>query len=175
MLNQKKTDHPLKKIVEALIFSTRWLLIPFLLMLSIPLLVYLAIYTKEIFHFLLEWNKLDINQVIALVLEFIDIVMIANLIKMIITGSYNSFISKDHGVKNENFSSGVLKVKISTSLMGVCSIILLQDFIKAEVINWDILLKKLAIFGAFIIGSYVLAQIDYIHEKAVSVNPGEEH
>jgi uncharacterized membrane protein YqhA len=43
--------------------------------------------------------------------------MIANLVKMIITGSYHSFVDKEHGFKGENANSGMLKVKISTSLI----------------------------------------------------------
>ena len=55
-------------------------------------------------------------------LEDVDIVMIANLVKMIITGSYNSFVSKKHDDENEKVSSGMLKVKMSTSIMGVSAI-----------------------------------------------------
>jgi len=52
-------------------------------------------------------------------LHAVDIVMIANLVKMIITGSYHSFIDKTHNEEIEKVSSGMLKVKMSTSILGV--------------------------------------------------------
>jgi uncharacterized membrane protein YqhA len=55
--------------------------------------------------------------------------MIAIFVKMIITGSYHSFVDKNHGQPNESSSSGMLKVKLATSIMGVSSIHLLQSFI----------------------------------------------
>jgi uncharacterized protein (TIGR00645 family) len=101
-------------------------------------------------------------------LEDVDIVMIANLVKMIITGSYNSFVSKSHGVEGEQVSSGALKVKMATSVMGVSSIHLLQTFINAANIPQDVITKQLMIHGAFIIGAAFLAVIDYLHSKSES-------
>ncbi len=101
-------------------------------------------------------------------LEAVDIVMIANLVKMIITGSYNSFVSKTHGVDGEQVSSGALKVKMATSVMGVSSIHLLQTFINAANITDDVMHRQLLIHGTFIVGALALAVIDYLHSKSES-------
>src|ERR1700685_3024264 len=95
--------YTVKWVIEKIIFNVRWLLIPFYfkLMWTLVLLMY---------TFFLK-NELPTQQLIK-TLEDLDIVMIANLIKMIITGSYNSFVAKDHGYHNENMSSGVLKIKM---------------------------------------------------------------
>ncbi len=156
----------MKKFIETVIFSSRWLLLPFYLGLFIAMIVYTYVYVKEIYHLVSESPTLTRDMVLLTTLELVDIVMIANLVKMIITGSYNSFVSKDHGYKGENVSSGALKVKMGSSLVGVSSIHLLQTFIDAAQINWQDFWKQIIIHVTFLIGASVLARIDYLHEKS---------
>lgn len=147
----------LKKFIENVIFSSKYWLIPFYLKLFLTL-------TKLLYHFVVQGHLS--NEDLMSALEDVDIVMIANLVKMIITGSYNSFVDKSHGVEGEQVSSGALKVKMSTSIMGVSSIHLLQTFVNAEHVEIDVIYKQLIIHGIFIIGAFVLAIIDYLHEKS---------
>lgn len=158
----------MKKFIENIIFGSRWLLIPFYLGLIVVMTIYTLVYVKEIFHLVTEIGDITKENVMLMILELVDIVMIANLVKMIITGSYNSFVDKSHGIAGENVSSGMLKVKMSTSLIGVSSIHLLQTFINASVVSWDELNKQMLIHGSFLVGSLILAIIDYLHEKAES-------
>ena len=147
----------MKKIVETIIFSSKWLLIPFYLYLFWTL-IYLMI------HFVPDGHIG--SETLMATLEAVDVVMIANLVKMIITGSYNSFVDKNHEEASEKVSSGLLKVKMSTSVMGVSSIHLLQSFISAETLEWDTIWKQVLIHGVFIVGSGFLAWIDYLHCKS---------
>jgi len=105
------------------------------------------------------------NEDLMSALEDVDIVMIANLVKMIIVGSYNSFVSKTHGFDGEQVSSGMLKVKMATSVVGVSSIHLLQTFLNAECVTTDVLRTQLILHGAFIVGAVALAFIDFLHLK----------
>jgi uncharacterized protein (TIGR00645 family) len=147
----------MKKFIEVIIFSSKWLLIPFYLYLFWTL-IYLMI------HFVPDGHIG--SETLMATLEAVDVVMIANLVKMIITGSYNSFVDKNHEEASEKVSSGLLKVKMSTSVMGVSSIHLLQSFISAESLDWDTIWKQVLIHGVFIVGSGFLAWIDYLHEKS---------
>lgn len=158
----------IKKLIETLIFSSRWLLIPFYIGLFIAMLVYTYIYVREIYHLVWDARGMTKDVVLLTTLELVDIVMIANLVKMIITGSYNSFVDKSHGHDGENISSGMLKVKMSTSLIGVSSIHLLQTFIDSSNIDWPNLQKQLMIHSVFLIGALILAIIDYLHEKSTT-------
>lgn len=156
----------MKKLLEKIIFSSRWLLIPFYLGLFITMLVYTYVYVNEIWHLISEAKAMTKDVILLTTLELVDIVMIANLVKMIITGSYNSFIDKGHGFANENISSGMLKVKMSTSLVGVSSIHLLQTFINSAKVDWNDLYKQMMIHGIFLVGAMILAAIDYLHAKS---------
>jgi len=149
----------IKTTVEKIIFFSKWLLIPFYLKLFWTLLFLMYCFMK---------NGHITSEELMTTLEAVDVVMIANLVKMIITGSYNSFVSKTHEESSEKISSGGLKVKIATSITGVTMIHLLQTFIAAEKISWDIIYKQTYIHGIFLGGALILAVIDYLHSKTAT-------
>lgn len=157
----------MKKTIEKLIFGSKWLLIPFYGGLIIALGFYCYVNLTEIFHMIhevIEGSKEDV--IMLTLLKLVDMAMIANLVKMIITGSYHSFVSKNHGDESEKSSSGILKVKMASSIIGVSSIHMLQTFINAENINFDLIFKQCWLHGAFIVGAVALAVLDYLHHKS---------
>jgi len=163
-MQTKKNPSPAKRAIASTIFGSKWLLLPFYYGLFIAMTLYAWVYIKEIAHLLMHSSEITKESIMLTTLELVDIVMIANLIKMIITGSYHSFVDKDHAESTENVSAGMLKVKMSTSLVGVSSIHLLQSFIHPNS-SWDEINKQLWIHGAFLLGSLVLAVIDFLHHK----------
>ena len=155
-----------KKFIEKILFGSKWLLIPFYLGLIVAQIIYLGWFTGNLFHLIHNAGTISKESGMLIILELVDIVMIANLIKMIISGSYTSFISKDHNETSEKASSGLLKVKMSTSLVGVSSIHLLQSFINADKLDWDTIIKQMWIHGMFLVGALALMVIEYLHVKA---------
>jgi len=164
----------MKKIIENILFGSRWLLILFYFGLIIALGSYAYTYTVQIVHMISNMGKLTSELTMALMLELVDIVMIANLVKMIITGSYHAFIDKNHNYTDEKASSGFLKVKIATSLISVAAIHLLQSFV-AHDISPEKLYRQLIIFGAFVVGGIALAFIEYLHDRTLLDNKTETH
>ncbi len=158
----------MKRYIEKAVFGSKWLLIPFYLGLLVVMLLYTYVYILEIAHLVSQVGVLNKETILLSALEMVDIVMIANLIKMIITGSYTSFVNKNHGDEGEKVSSGMLKVKMSTSLAGVSSVHMLQVFVKLNTqdVPWDTLYKQLLIHLAFLVGALVLMWIDYLHTKS---------
>lgn len=152
-------EKKIKNIIEKIIFGSRWVLIACFVKLICTLVVFIAKYIIE--------GHLKPEDIIK-ALEDVDIVMIANLIKSIITGSYNSFVTKEHPYTNENVSSGTLKVKMGTSLVGISSILLLQIFLSTNVehMTWELVFRLLILHGAFLISSLVLSTIELIHCKS---------
>ncbi len=154
-----------QEFIKNVIFFSKWLLIPFLLRLFWTLSV-LG------FHFVV-YSHVDSAEIME-VLEAVDVIMIATLVKMIITGSYHSFIDKDHGDVNENSSSGLLKVKLATSILGVTTVHLLQAFVtlgtltkQSEIIEQTMIInQQLIVHVVFIIGCIALAVVDYLHCKS---------
>lgn len=165
----------IKKLVEKILFSTKWLLIPFYFGLISALGIYCFIILKEVYHLILEFRTISEEDGMLAILKLADMTMIANLVKMIITGSYTSFVNKYHSEESEKVSSGVLKIKMATSLIGVAFIHMLQDFINAKNVTIEIINKHLLITGVFIIGSMILAWIDYMHLKSEKFHEEKKH
>lgn len=168
-----KTNINYKKIIEQALFSSKWVLVPFYLCLLLALVFFLRVPFNQIFEFIKSTEEIDPTESVLFALELIDVVMIAALIRMIIIGGYTSFVSKPEYMSGEKSSSGVLKVKLSTALIGVSSIHLLKTFIKCDLdktITWDVLNMQMAIHASFLAGSIVLAIVDYLHVKAESIH-----
>lgn len=153
------------RTLERFIFNVRWVLVPFYIGLIAILAYYGYAFFSEIIHFFVHSVDKNIDHIKIFVLDAVDMVMVANLVKMIITGSYNSFISKEHGYKNENVSSGELKIKICTSVLILSVIHLLKAFVGTDE-SWEVIEKQLWIFGAIVIAAVVLSFVEFLHAKA---------
>jgi uncharacterized protein (TIGR00645 family) len=132
---------------------------------------YAWVYAKEVWHLLVEVNDFSKESIMLALLELVDMVMIAWLVRSIITGSYNSAVSKEHGFKGENITSGLLKVKMSTSMISVSTILLLQSYINAAHVSWDYLLKQVMVHVVFLATGIALAYAEYLHDLGDSINP----
>ena len=153
-----------QKLLERVIFNVRWMLPMFYIGLVVVLVLYGLAYAKEVVHLVVSSSLPDVSEMKILVLDTVDVVMIANLVKLILTGSYNSFINKNHGYPNENVSSGVLKIKIMTSVVVVSAIYMLRTFVTSTN-DWDSIYKQLYLFGAFLSAALILGVIEFIHVK----------
>jgi uncharacterized protein (TIGR00645 family) len=161
----------IRNLTERTLFGSKWILTIFYFGLIVAMMAYAYVYILQILHLFEHVNTLNKEMVLICTLELVDMVMIANLIKMIITGSYTSSVNKNHEYANEKVSSGILKIKLSTSLIGVTSIHLLQTFVNSENVSWDSIYKQMAIHGVFILGSIGLAIVEYFHDKGDALNP----
>lgn len=162
---------PFLSFLEKIIFESRWILLFFYFGLLVGLVLYMYIFSRILFHSVYNIGELNKDSAMLVVLELVDMVMVGNVVKLIITGSYNSFITKNHDYKNENISSGNLKIKIATSLVGVSSINLLQTFLD-KTNGWDspIFLKQIIVHIVFLLGALVLSKIEYLHDKGEFLN-----
>jgi uncharacterized protein (TIGR00645 family) len=105
------------------------------------------------------------------VLGLVDMAMVANLIKMIISGSYQTFVNRIAADHTEKVGSGLLKVKMGGSLVGISSIHLLAAFINAAGQTNRELKIKSAIHLIFLVSTIGLAVIDYLHVSSKKFEP----
>lgn len=152
----------LTKAVEFLIFR-------FTKMILKGFLIYL-IYTLSMVGFYFCYHGNLSNEMLIHALEAVDVVMIATLIVMIMTGSYNAFVSKEHGYEGEKVGSGLMKVKMASSIIGISSIHMLSTFIQGGVTNWDTIFSQVTLHVAFILGVLALAWVDYLHSKGENLH-----
>jgi uncharacterized protein (TIGR00645 family) len=165
----------IKRGIESILFGSKWLLVPFYLGLIVALGVYCVINSIEVLNMLSEFKEMTEEKAMLTILKLVDMTMIAGLVKMIITGSYNSYISKSHTEETEKTSSGLLKVKMSTAIIGVSSIHMLQTFINAENTSNEIIFRQMWLHGSFLVGAFILAVIDYLHHKSEAIEVYTHH
>jgi uncharacterized protein (TIGR00645 family) len=74
----------MERILENLIFKSRWLLAPFYLGLCVALLILLGVFINEFLHFFSGEISFDETSVILLILTLIDLSFAGNLLIIVI-------------------------------------------------------------------------------------------
>ena len=155
--------------LEKLIFASRWLQAPLYLGLIVAQCVYVYQFMVELKHLISGALAEHVSETVIMlsVLGLIDVVMIANLLVMVIVGGYETFVSRlnleDHPDQPEwlsHVNAGVLKVKLSTAIIGISSIHLLKTFINAENIGTHTIMWQVIIHVVFLFSAYAMVLVD---------------
>src|ERR1700733_10687337 len=134
----------LERIVERVLFASRWLLAPLYLGLAALLVVFAVHFVREIIH--LFENILVAKETDAVLgaLSMIDLVLIAGLVVMVMLSGYENFISRlDIGATEKTISwlgkldSGTLKLKVAATIVAISAIQLLKGFMEVETLSND--------------------------------------
>ncbi len=134
-----------EKVLEGLIFNSRWLLAPFYVGLVLSIVVLLVKFIQEFLHFAPGIIQSSEGAAILSILTLVDMALVANLLIIIIFSGYENFVSKidsaGHVDRPEwmgkvDFSA--LKLKLIASIVAISAIELLKAFVNME----DILALK---------------------------------
>ncbi len=160
------------RYLQTFIFASRWIQAPLYIGLVVAQLVYVWLFMLELSHLVTGAfgpHKMTETDIMLIVLGLIDVVMIANLLIMVIVGGYETFVSRleleDHPDQPEwlsHVNAGVLKIKLSTAIIGISSIHLLKSFINAGNLPEHTLLWQVAIHLVFIVSAVAMALVDKI-------------
>ncbi len=175
--------------LSSFIFASRWLQLPLYLGLIAAQAVYVFHFWVELVHLLeaafgnqtalqalvtsigykAEFQVTGLNETVIMlvVLALIDVVMISNLLIMVIVGGYETFVSRmnleDHPDQPEwlsHVNASVLKVKLSTAIIGISSIHLLKTFINAANYDVKVLMWQTIIHIVFLLSALAIALTD---------------
>lgn len=148
--------------IEYFVFASRYIT---LLPLAVGIVFATLLYE---YHFILElWNSHDFG--LLFLLGLLDAYMVLNLAYTINAGSLVIFVREPKSVEKtprvlKFLTSGSLKVKLSTSLIGITGVHLLKDFLETHDIK-----EKLIIHGVFLISALVVCAVNYFshapHDK----------
>ena len=188
MLSPNPSGSPLRPL-PALIFASRWLQLPLYLGLILAQGVYVFHFWVELAHLVeavfgskdalqalingigyktdVQITQLNETIIMLVVLGLIDVVMISNLLIMVIVGGYETFVSRmnleSHPDQPEwlnHVNASVLKVKLSTAIIGISSIHLLKTFINAPNYDEKVLMWQTIIHIAFLLSALAIALTD---------------
>lgn len=164
-----------KNPMGVVLFGSRWLQLPLYLGLIVAQCVYVYHFMLELIHLVHLAPSISESDIMLIVLGLIDVVMISNLLIMVIVGGYETFVSRlnleghpDEPDWLSHVNANVLKVKLSTAIIGISSIHLLKTFINVENLDSKTLLWQTVIHLCFVISAVSIAFIDRImshHEK----------
>ena len=171
--------------LERFIFASRWIQAPLYIGLIIAQLVYCYLFMVELSHLVhnaFDRGHISEADVMLSVLGLIDVVMIANLLVMVIVGGYETFVSRldldNHPDQPEwlsHVNAGVLKIKLSTAIIGISSIHLLKSFINASNLTEHTLLWQVVIHFIFLISALAMALVDKMMTQTLQLQHSKSH
>lgn len=156
----------MRKFLEKIIFSSRWILYPINIGLLVALTLYVIQFLRDDYTFLTHGFNYDLESLMVLLLGFVDASMVANLIIMIIQGGHQIFINKFELNKHqaipqylEHIDTGILKVKVALSISGITLVQLLKDFVNIEHGDWTVITHRIYIHVITLVSALMMAII----------------
>ncbi|MDQ5877686.1 MAG: hypothetical protein QG584_2469 [Pseudomonadota bacterium] len=179
VFNLPATMNKIVKLLETSIFASRWIQAPLYLGLIVAQLVYCYLFMVELSHLVgaaFSNKQISETDVMLVVLGLIDVVMIANLLIMVIVGGYETFVSRldleghpDQPEWLSHVNAGVLKIKLSTAIIGISSIHLLKTFINAANLSEHTIKWQVIIHVVFLVSAAAMAWVDRMMNETLQL------
>ena len=165
----------LEAVTEKALFSSRWILAPIFLGLSLALMALGVKFFQEAYHLIAEVLVKDEADLVLKVLALIDISLVGSLIVMVMFSGYENFVSTIDAKGTDSLGwlgkmdSGTLKLKVAVSIVAISSIHLLRIFMQVSQkvkledgtlvdaytnyqIMWYVILHMTFVFSAVLLG-----------------------
>ena len=126
----------LEQVTEKALFSSRWILAPIFLGLSLALMALGIKFFQEAYHLIAEVLIKEESDIVLKVLSLIDISLVGSLIVMVMFSGYENFVSTIDAKGTDSLGwlgkmdSGTLKLKVAASIVAISSIHLLRVFMQ---------------------------------------------
>lgn len=157
----------MEKLIEKLIYRSRWLLAPIYLGLSLAIIALTIKFFQEVFHLLTHIWILKEADMILVVLSMIDLAMVGGLLVMVMMSGYENFVSRLDIAEGEEklgwlgtMDSSSLKAKIAASIVAISSIHLLKVFMDVQNINNDKLMWYVIMHLTFVLSAFLMGYLD---------------
>ncbi len=157
----------LERLVEQLLYASRWLLAPIYLGLSFALLALGIKFFEEVWHLFAHIQGVSEAELVLVILAFIDLALVGGLIVMVMFSGYENFVSQiDMDDESNKLSwlgkldAGSLKLKVAASIVAISSIHLLRAFMNATEIANDKLMWYVIIHLTFVISAVMMGVMD---------------
>jgi len=178
-----RSRHFLEKILEGVLFNSRWILAPVYIGLVVSLLMLLSAFVLELVHSLPHLLAMSAEEVILTVLSLIDLSLALNLVLIVVFSGYENFVSKiDTGNSEDrpqwmgtlDFSG--LKMKLIGSIVAISAISLLRAFMTLTEpespldeprLRWMLILHL-----TFVVSGLLFATMDYVGNRAEKPREG---
>jgi len=157
----------LERIIEKLLFGSRWLLAPVYVGMSLALVALGYKFFQTLFHVFGTLHSLSESSLVLELLAMIDMGLVGTLIVMVTFSSYENFVSRlDVGGDAEKLGwlgkldASSLKLKVAASIVAISSIHLLKMFMNItgdkafdpQALMWGVIIHLTFVVSAVLMG-----------------------
>ncbi len=160
------------RVIEAIIFGGRWLIVPIYLSMLFLLAVLVGYFISEIVHAIPTIDQITDNQLLLFTLSLIDLSLTANLVVLVILSGYENFVRKvafSESDPRPEWMSKIdfagLKLKLLASMTVIAAVHLLRSFLNIANETDRSLFWQLVIVLSFAVLSLLLALTDRVEGK----------
>ena len=157
----------MEKVMETLMYRSRWLLAPIYLGLSLAVLALGVKFFQEVFHLLAQIMMLEEADMVLRILSLIDLALVGGLLIMVMMSGYENFVSQLNVGENEEkldwlgkVDSSSLKLKVAASIVAISSIHLLKKFMDVAHIDNEKLMWYVIIHLTFVVSAFAMGMMD---------------
>lgn len=160
----------LETVVERIILGSRWILVVFLIGLSVALAVYGLSFGVKLWKVIGNVFIYEESEMILAMLGLIDAALVASLLVMVMIASYENFVGRfdNHNAEIHwlgKLDSGSLKIKVASSIVAISSIHLLQVFLNAREYTDNQIMWQVIMHVTFVVSALMLGVLDKIMAK----------
>jgi uncharacterized protein (TIGR00645 family) len=123
------------RVIETIVFSSRFLIVPFLLGLIAGLAALIFKFAAKLYDFVLNISAGQPTEAIVGLLGLVDLTLTANLIVIVICSSYENFVAPTDYAEHPNWPPGLvrigfsgLKQKLLGSIVAIAAVNVLEWF-----------------------------------------------
>jgi uncharacterized protein (TIGR00645 family) len=157
----------IERILERVLFASRWLLAPFYFALALGLVALLAKVGQRVWELANSLTSLTEANVMLGVLAVVDLTLTASLIVIVIFSGYVNFVSRIDASEHKDWPQWMasidfseLKLKLMSSIVAISAIKLLESFMEVSHESDRDLFFLTGIHLTFVISTLVLALSD---------------
>lgn len=168
----------LPRLIQIVLFSSRWLLAPFYFALVVGLLALLFKLAQHAFHLVSHLAEATEISVTLDLLSLIDMTLVGSLIIIVIFSGYENFVSPVDQDEPKNWPEWMgkidfagLKLKLLSSIVAISAIQVLRAFMDIENQTDRSLAWSVGIHLAFVTSALALA----LSDRAAAHDPAPPH
>ncbi|MFG1295411.1 MULTISPECIES: TIGR00645 family protein [Xanthobacter] len=158
----------IERLIESILFRSRWIMAPFYLGLVVALFVLLFKFGSEVVHFVTHALGASESDTILGILALVDLTLTGNLVLIVIFSGYENFVSKIDPAGHPDWPEWMtrvdftgLKQKLLASIVAISAIQLLKAFMDLpKGYSQDTLTWLVIIHVVFVGSSLLLAWSD---------------
>ncbi len=171
----------MESLLEKVLYSSRWLMAPIYLGLSLLLLLVAGKFFQELIFFIPKLFEMNTNSLILKVLTLVDLTLVGSLVVMVMFSGYENFVSKidiDEGTEKlawlGKMDSGSLKLKLSSSIVAISAVHLLKVYMEFTPLEGDTTAETKLMWLLIVHMGFVLSAFCMSYTQKIE-NAGKAH